>query len=222
MKTIVLCAVGMVCGVALAGCSVQCYFYDYTMLPIAVVGTLMGLVALILGGYHLYKTFSDYRVAADDLHQLVATTHTDPELLGLSQQELWRNVLKQLNVDVRTDDEHDNRFLFDFQGGHFYVDVDDTAFSELYYAFIEEADLSDVEEVSLMRRAINEANYHACPTIVYSTNEEEDKMYVHMVQSVFLMPQIPHAKDYLQSRLVVFFQLQRRLTNIEERMRQEA
>lgn len=141
----------------------------------------------------------------------------------LDSERLWLATLAELDVEPRRDDERDNRWLFEFQGGNFYVDVDATsAFSEVYYPFIEEIELTDVEEVSLVRRAINEANMACCPTLVYTVNEEEQKMYVHIVQSVFLMPQIPSVAAYLQSRLTVFFQLQRRLSGIEDRLRQEA
>lgn len=191
------------------------------MLPIAIVGALIGVASLVASGIHLFHTFRDFRQAANDLHHVVEQTEADPELLGLSHVELWQSVLRRLNVETRLDEDNKDRYLFDYQGGHFYVDIDNSAFAELYFAFIDEVDLSDVDEVSLIRRAINEANYGGTPTIVYSTNEEEDKMYVHMVQSVLLMPQIPHIKEYMQSRLAVFFQLHRRLASIEDRMRQE-
>lgn len=183
-----------------------------------VVGLFISAVTL----YVLYRDQRDYREASESLRQTIQESRVDPTLVGLTQVDLWQAALKKLDVEVRQDEDRENRYLFDFQGGHFYADVDNTVFSDVYYAFIEELDLSDIEEVSLMRRAINEANYNGCPTIVYSTSEEEDKMYVHMVQSVLLIPQIPHIDEYLKSRLMVFFQLQRHFVSILDRLRKEA
>lgn len=141
----------------------------------------------------------------------------------IDSERMWTEAMKQLDIEPRRDDERSNRWLFEYQGGNFYVDVDLTsAFSEVYYPFVEEVDLADIDEVSLVRRAINEANMACCPTLVYSVDEDEQKMYVHIVQSVFLLPQIPSIGAYLQSRLTAFFQLQRRFSSIEDRMRQEA
>lgn len=181
----------------------------------------IGAATTAIGACRLYRIVADFQEAAEGINVAVEQTHIDPTLVGLPRAELWTRVLGQFNVTARPDDEHEGRLLFDFQGGHFYVDIDDSAFAELYYAFIEEVDLTDIDEVSLVRRAINEANYSGCPNIVYSLNDEEDRMYVHMVQSVLLVPQIPHLSDYLQSRLVVFFQLQRRFVNILDKLRKE-
>lgn len=221
MKAILLNVLALVCGLALiigmvawliAGCN------PWT----AGAYLTLGVAATVSASFHIYRMLRDYQDATVALQQNVLQSRVDPSLVGLPRKELWQNVLKELDVELRQDEERENRFLFDYQGGHFYVDIDDSAFAEVYYAFIEEIELSDIEEVSLMRRAINEANFNACPTIVYSTSEEEDKMYVHMVQSVLLLPQIPQAKEYMTSRLMVFFQLQRRFVGILDRLRQEA
>lgn len=180
-----------------------------------VVGLFISAVTL----YVLYRDQRDYREASESLRQTIQESRVDPTLVGLTQVDLWQAALKKLDVEVRQDEDRENRYLFDFQGGHFYADVDNTVFSDVYYAFIEELDLSDIDEVSVVRRAINETNYAAGINVVYSTSDDSDQMHVHMVQSVLLMPQLPHLKDYVESRLAAFFQLQRRYANIEDKLR---
>lgn len=222
MRNDLITVIAFLFGIAIvAACAVGVYNGVLVIADVLLSGTI-GLLVAGWGAYRFYHTVRDYNDATAALNHAVETSQVDPSYLGLSREDLWQRVLSELNVEARPDEEHPGRYLFDYQGGHFYVDIDKSAFAEVYYAFIEELDLSDIDEVSLIRRAINEANFNACPTLVYSTNEEEDKMYVHMLQSVLLLPQIPQLKDYLQSRLTVFFQMQRHFVNILDRLRQEA
>lgn len=221
MRNVLLKVAGLVAGMLMAIVGVSMIESGEN----AVYAGLMlgaGVVVTALSGWYIFDTVRDYEKVTEAFCNMVETTKVDPTTLSMSRVELWQHVLQELNVDTRPDEDHKGRYHFDYQGGHFYVDIDDYAFAEVYYAFIEEVELSDVEEVSLMRRAINETNYNACPTVVYSTDKDGDKMYVHMLQSVLLVPQIPQASEYLKSRLNVFFQLQRHFAGIVDRLRQEA
>lgn len=111
------------------------------------------------------------------------------------------------------------RYDFSYQGGNFFVDVDDSPFLNFLYAFLGDTDLSDIDEFSLWRKAINNVNIYTQAVFFYSINEEENKAYIHARSRMLFIKAIPDADAYLQSILDGFFTSVRYLQNEIDKLR---
>ena len=82
-------------------------------------------------------------------------------------------------------------------------------------------DLYDIDTLSRVKRAINDANIKAPVTTVYSIDEEDGKVGVHSCKRMLFIPQIPNLEDYLQATLAEFFHVHRYIKTSLEMIRVE-
>lgn len=195
-----------------------------TLIGFAIGSGITTLFLLLL--YHSWSAIQQHleKLTEDEENrkQQYKDTGVDANLANLEGRELWETVLSALNVHLFANNDTENRYHFDFQGGHFVLDIDKSYVATVSYLFFDEVELSNVEEVSAVRRAINECSQNSRVNIVYTTDRDEDKMHVHMLENVLLLPNIPYIAAYLQARLTNFFNARHEYEKILDRIRQEA
>lgn len=77
-------------------------------------------------------------------------------------KDLCIELLKQLNCEVTTSKENENRLYFEYQGEHIVIDAsNDSYFIEMWDPWWLIVPLDDLEQMSNVRKAINVTNSRA-------------------------------------------------------------
>ncbi len=120
-----------------------------------------------------------------------------------SQQKLkiidtLADALKGLSCKYEID-EKDTSISFIFQGEHFiaYDLGDESPFITIADTWWYESPLDDIENLALMRRAVNDCNFNSSATLLYSINTENKTVGLHTRITILWLQQIPNIKDYL-------------------------
>ena len=121
---------------------------------------------------------------------------------GMKSYALVMTITKELGCQPVADEEDEERIHFTYQGENFMIDTQkEGLFVCLYDTWWYEVSLSDLDEYSDARRAVNACNFNYATSLVYTINEEENQMGIHC-RSVFLLTaEIPNISDYFRSRL---------------------
>ena len=148
---------------------------------------------------------------------------TQTDYRGLKPRELCKVLLRDLNCKVVEDEEDKERMEFNFQGETFCLIVtDDCLFATVYDFSWGSISLDDIDEVSRLRKAINNVNFRfggLC--VVYTIDTEKNRMVVHTKRQFLVTPEIPNILDYMIAILTGFFEVQRALTHELDILRQE-
>ncbi len=140
---------------------------------------------------------------------------------GMTSQELLAFALKKLGCSCDAG-ESEGEFHTTFQGEHFRI------FASNDYRFIDiqdlawyDAPLHDINNISLMRRAINDSNVSGQATIVYSIYEDDDQMVLHSLKEAYWSAEIKQVDAYLGSLFNRLLQSHHRFFNRMETLRQQ-
>lgn len=137
---------------------------------------------------------------------------------NLSTRDLCVEVLRKLNCDVQFDDENEYNMYFTYQGENFSVDTWENG---LMITIWDTVDLDDLDDVSRVRKAINNINVRQNLTLMYSIDEKSQKFAVHTKRQCLLIPQIPQIENYMAAMLSGFFDVQRSFKEEYDRLRLE-
>ena len=110
-------------------------------------------------------------------------------------------------------EEEDKASLFGcfrliYKGSLFFITHEDSDFIQIILPAWMTVDSWNVEEVSQVRRALNETNKNSPVTTVYYFNQEANHMKLTSKVTVQLIPQIPDLSLYLEGWLNEFFTVQ--------------
>ena len=121
-------------------------------------------------------------------------------------KDLCIELLKQLNCEVTTSKENENRLYFEYQGEHIVIDAsNDSYFIEVWDPWWLIVPVDDLEQMSNVRKAINTINSWCGTTIFYTIEEEEQKFVLHSKRQCILPKELPNVKEYLMALLNDFF-----------------
>ena len=102
--------------------------------------------------------------------------------------------------------------LLAYMGNNFVIKHEDSDFILMMLPSWMTVDSWNVEEVSQVRRALNETNRNSPVTTVYCFDQEANRMILSSKVTVQLIPQIPDLSGYLRSWLNEFFTHQEELS----------
>ena len=141
---------------------------------------------------------------------------------NLSTRDLCAEVLRKLNCDVQFDEENEYNMYFTYQGENFSVDTwENGLMITIWDTWWGTVDLDDLDDVSRVRKAINNINVRQNLTLMYSIDEKGQKFAVHTKRQCLLIPQIPQIENYMAAMLTDFFDVQRSLKEEYDRLRLE-
>lgn len=141
---------------------------------------------------------------------------------NLSTRDLCADVLRKLNCDVQFDEENEYNMYFTYQGENFSVDTwENGLMITIWDTWWGTVDLDDLDDVSRVRKAINNINVRQNLTLVYSIDEKGQKFAVHTKRQCLLIPQIPQIENYMAAMLTGFFDVQRSFKEEYDRLRLE-
>lgn len=141
---------------------------------------------------------------------------------NLSTRDLCAEVLRKLNCDVRFDEENEYNMYFTYQGENFSVDTwENGLMITIWDTWWGTVDLDNLDDVSRVRKAINNINVRQNLTLMYSIDEKGQKFAVHTKRQCLLIPQIPQIENYMAAMLTDFFDVQRSFKEEYDRLRLE-
>ena len=141
---------------------------------------------------------------------------------NLSTRDLCAEVLRKLNCDVQFDEENEYNMYFTYQGENFSVDTwENGLMITIWDTWWGTVDLDDLDDVSRVRKAINNINVRQNLTLMYSIDEKGQKFAVHTKRQCLLIPQIPQIENYMAAMLTDFFDVQRSFKEEYDRFRLE-
>lgn len=192
------------------------------------------LVAVVLFCYFLYYKNKKYREEQEmdrianapnmsvGAEVLPLNNNNMEENQNLSTRDLCVEVLRKLNCDVQFDDENEYNMYFTYQGENFSVDTwENGLMITIWDTWWGTVDLDDLDDVSRVRKAINNINVRQNLTLMYSIDEKSQKFAVHTKRQCLLIPQIPQIENYMAAMLTGFFDVQRSFKEEYDRLRLE-
>ena len=138
-------------------------------------------------------------------------------------RDLFLETLENMGCPYETDeDEESERIYFTYQGEDFFVDATNNSWHVHVWATnLEHVDLYDIDEFTILRKAINEANLNCATTTVYTIDEEGKSVDMHCKSTFVFHPQMPYLESYLRVQLNDFFRTHQILNTTMERMREQ-
>ena len=192
------------------------------------------LVVVVLFCYFLYYKNKKYREEQEmdrianapnmavGSEVLPLNNNNMEENQNLSTRDLCAEVLRKLNCDVQFDEENEYNMYFTYQGENFSVDTwENGLMITIWDTWWGTVDLDDLDDVSRVRKAINNINVRQNLTLMYSIDEKGQKFAVHTKRQCLLIPQIPQIENYMAAMLTGFFDVQRSFKEEYDRLRLE-
>lgn len=141
---------------------------------------------------------------------------------NISTRDLCVEILRKLNCKVQFDEENEYTMYFTYQGENFSVDTwENGLMITIWDTWWGTVDLDDLDDVSRVRKAINNINVRQNLTLMYSVDEKGQKFAVHTKRQCLLIPQIPQIENYMAAMLTGFFDVQRSFKEEYDRLRLE-
>lgn len=195
---------------------------------------LIILIAVVLFCYFLYNKdkknkeeqemdrIAKVPIMSVNAEVLPLNNNNMEENQNLSTRDLCAEVLRKLNCDVQFDEENEYNMYFTYQGENFSVDTwENGLMITIWDTWWGTVDLDDLDDVSRVRKAINNINVRQNLTLMYSVDEKGQKFAVHTKRQCLLIPQIPQIENYMAAMLTDFFDVQRSFKEEYDRLRLE-
>lgn len=137
-------------------------------------------------------------------------------------RDLFLEVLTKIGCQYQLGEGDDTRIFFAFQGENMFADAsNESLYVVVWDTYWEHVELYDIDEVSRMRKAINNSNLNSSVTTVYTIDKEGSNMDVHSRSMFAFVPQMPSIEDYLKAELGKFFRAHQLVGNELQKLRTE-
>jgi len=125
-------------------------------------------------------------------------------LENLTSSQLLKKVLEELGCQYEEKEhgEDEFTFFFTYQGEQIQCQgADDSKYILLRDLWWYSAPLHDINNISFMRRAVNDCNIRGYVTLIYSFDEESKEMWVHSQTELLWTWEIPSLAQYFRNRI---------------------
>lgn len=140
----------------------------------------------------------------------------------IGTRDLFIEVLTKIGCQYQLGEGDDTRIFFAFQGENMFADAsDESLYVVVWDTYWEHVELYDIDEVSKMRKAINNSNLNSSVTTVYTIDKEGSSMDVHSRSMFAFVPQMPSIENYLKAELGKFFRAHQLVGNEMQKLRAE-
>ena len=148
------------------------------------------------------------------------TSHTARRYAKMATRDLFLATLRKMGC--RYDIEEDGMICFMYLGEYFYAKVhNDNPYIAIHDYCWESVNLDDIDEVSWVRRAVNEANIESFATTYCYVDEAQKELRVSTRCCFIFVPQLEGLENYLSTQLTDFFNAHRTFEVARERLRKE-
>ena len=137
-------------------------------------------------------------------------------------RELFLDTLTKIGCQYKLGEGEDTRIYFDYQGEHFFADMnDDSIYVHIWDIYWGHVELYDIDEVSRLRKAINNSNLNTTVITVFTIDDDAKTMDVHCKSTIPFIASIPHLENYLRGELNEFFHAHRALGAEMHKLREQ-
>mgnify|MGYP007069841951 CR=1 FL=1 len=187
-------------------------------------GIIIAIVAVAIISYLKYRSYEREKEQEMETEEnMEAENDRETEIMESHKgtRDLLTDIFKKWGCQYELNDDGTRIYVL-FQGGTFYVDADNEhVMVDIYYPAWMDCDLSDIDEFSRLRKTVNDVNIMSGgDTIVYTIDEDEEKVMLHSRRRIILLSQMPDVESYLRAMLVGFFETRQKFH--EELTRQRA
>ena len=127
----------------------------------------------------------------------------------LHTKDLVIRTLRAIGCEPSVNEEDENRIDFQYQGGNFFIiTADGYVFTYLYFIWWYDAPLDNIDALSAIQKAVNNANCAdiGC-NVMYTINQEENNIGVHSRCQMLFSPEISTLEEYLRAKLQELFKV---------------
>ena len=122
----------------------------------------------------------------------------------MGTKDLCLQLLQKMNIEVKTDEEKDDDYHFEYMGEILNVRMNNESdYIFLYDTFWRKFPTNNLEMVSLVRKCVNEANIKYFGFKLLYTFDD-DTMWIHSNTCELLIPEIPNVERYFKETLDSF------------------
>lgn len=148
--------------------------------------------------------------------------NTNEKSASFGTRELFIQTLKEIGCQPTfAEEDDDDRIFFAYQGEHFFANANDEGlYVHIWDTHWGHVELYDIDEVSRLKRAINNSNLNCSTITVYTIDEEGKSVDVHCKSTFPFIEQMPELGNYLRGELNDFFRAHRLVTNEMEKLRE--
>ncbi|MDE5740782.1 MAG: hypothetical protein K2H92_10840 [Bacteroidaceae bacterium] len=139
---------------------------------------------------------------------------------GVSTRTLLQVALHKLNLHYEFDS--DQNFVVRYQGEYFRIMADDDSkYLDIQDLFWYSAPLDDIDNLSILYKAVNECNIYNMARMVYTYDRAENELNLHTLCKTLFMNQIPHPEAYLETLFENMLQIHHFFFHQMEKLRRE-
>ena len=177
----------------------------YILVGIAVLGMIISMWNDSQDNKRIHKEVA--------LRNAMGSQHVSP-CSQVGTRDMFLDTLTKIGCQYKLDEGDDNRIYFVYQGEHFFANTsNDIRYVHLWDAYWQRVDLSDIDEVSRLRKAINLSNINTTVTTVFTIDDEGKYMDVHTKSTIPFIYSMPGLDEYLKSELSDFFKAHQEVGN---------
>lgn len=134
-------------------------------------------------------------------------------------RDLFIDILTNMGCQYRIDDE---KVYFPYQGEHFCaVTTNDSIYVDIWDVHWNSVDINNVDEVVILKEAINNINMESSITTLYSVDKEDNELCLHCKTTIPFFLSIPDLEAFLKAYLELFFRTHRLVVYEMYKLREE-
>ena len=179
------------------------------------------ILAIVLGvicAYQYYREVQNKKEVEENCYyeQLMTENKSDinknesqenEKIRHMGTKDLFLATLTKIGCQYElAEEEDDNSIYFAYQGENFVVDAsNENNYIRIWDTHWGHVELYNVDELSRLKKAINNSNLNTGVTTVYTIDEVGHNVDVHCKSVVLFIEQIPDIEKYLRVELNEFF-----------------
>lgn len=178
---------------------------------IGVIGLLGGVLMLMLFIKRWYQQIKEKRrLINEQKEKSVYMEQGKNEIIEIKRgtRDLFLETLTKLGCQYEIEEGEDGDIHFGYQGEYFTVRASNSStYIQIYDTHWGHVELYDVEELSRLKKAINESNIRNSVTTIYTIDEAGKNVDVHSKSVILFIPEIPNIEEYLRIELADYFRV---------------
>lgn len=179
-------------------------------------------IILAFGLYALFCYYKGRNYGKGDASEEVEVSEdhsmNEEKLAACPTRGLVMQTLRRMGCEP-VEEEGSSTISFDYQGERFLIESsNDCLFINVYDVWWYQLSMdADIEEFARMQKTVNLINGWTNCTVLYTMDQEDRLIGVHLKKNILFIEQIPNIEMYLTSVLDNFFKTQRMiLTELEK------
>ena len=182
---------------------------------------LCAIVALVSDFYYKHVKPNNDKVMNEQEHDSILEVERDniPETVDPKTKQLLVDTLEKLKLEAKVDEDFKEFVMTDFQGEHFRIKIENKKFIEVQDLHWYEAPLDNLDNLLIIQKAMNWINMTTSCRMVYTIDDDENKVNLHTQTTLLWIPEIPDIDQYLEATLRYMLQVKNIFYSTVEKIR---